>query len=120
MKVVDSINGVYETEETVIDVDGAAKIWISRKAEQEDGSRQATVYTNLPTLKEEIREYAECFPDLVAILVDDPEAEAEPETDTGVMQAVFRDTGKFAPRLLINPQDGVISMTLEEVTDGGC
>lgn len=115
MKVTDSVNGTYEMENIKIDLDGMAQIWINRKEIQEGKNPKATIHTNLPTLKEELRDFAMMYPMLVTILVDDPEAEENPEADLGTMQAVLHTTDTHAARLLVNPQEGTIQLTVEEL-----
>ena len=120
MKFVDSVNGEFETEEIKISFESGARVFV-RIGDSDDEGR-ATIYTDQPELKAKIREFAEAYPEVVSVLVDDPEADATMEDgnidamklyeDRGMLQAVFQTAIDWEVGLLLNTATGEAELVM--------
>lgn len=120
MKIMDSVIGEYEAEEIRLDFDGTGKVFIRTKKQDNDG--KAVIYTDLPKLKENIRQFEKSFPELITILTDDPVSDATREdgsidedkllADNGMMQAAFHAADNGSIALVITPVEKFIELAL--------
>ena len=94
--------------------EGQGHVTIRRRV-KDDG--KAVIYTDMPTLKRDLRVLAATNPELVTMLVDDPESEENPEADTGVIQALTKVVNGVEVALLILPESGYVGAMRARGTD---
>lgn len=124
MKVVDSVRGEYEREVMRLEFENGARVTIYRDTEQEDGNKTALVYASLPVLKNDLRKYAERYPDMVTIIADDPEADATDAEgnldedrlakDDGLMIAKVNQHDERGIAIVVDPAVGLVSLAIIE------
>ena len=124
MKVVDSVRGESERETFRMEFGNGARVTIYRDTEQEEGNETARVYTSLPALKNDLRNYAERYPELVTIIADDPEADATDAEgnldedrlakDNGLMIAKVNQHDERGIAIVVDPAVGLVSLAIIE------